>query len=108
MTEKVLRELPCSVVTAKSEDIIQLRLNTEIADIETHFRLAKHLLQQGFAEEAISQFQLCLDVDVMYAPAWEGLAIAHERLGHTTVALKCSTHASTIRKKLWKKKNEEK
>ena len=108
VTEKVMRELPCSVVTAKSEDIIQLRLNTELADIETHFRQGNYLLRQGFAEEAINQFQLCLDVDVMYVPAWESLAVAHERLGHKAVALKCNKHARAIRKKLWKKKSKEK
>ncbi len=37
VTEKVIREVPCSFLTLKSEDIISLTLETRIRDIESHY-----------------------------------------------------------------------
>ena len=39
------------------------------------------LLEKGFPEEAVGQFQACLSKDVMFTPAWQALADAYQRLG---------------------------
>lgn len=45
-TEKVVREMPCSVITVKQEHVIRLPLEKEVAEIETHFRRGKELLKK--------------------------------------------------------------
>ena len=82
VARRVAQEMPCSIVTVKSEHAIRLRLASDIADIEAHLKQGRELLEHGFPQEALSQFQHCIAKDMMYAPAWEGLATAHRRLGH--------------------------
>ena len=104
VTEKVVREMPCSVMTVKSEHAIRLQLETEIADIETHFKQGKNLLKKGFPEEAERQFEYCLNHDMLFAPAWEGLAAVHEQLGDKDEAQQCIDKAKKIRDSLWEQK----
>ncbi|MBN1545388.1 MAG: universal stress protein [Syntrophaceae bacterium] len=106
VAEKVIREMPCSVLTVKSEHVIRLKLQTEIADIETHFKQGKDLLKKGFPEEALSQFQHCISKDMMFAPAWEGLAAAQEQLGRKDKAKESAEMAKQIRQTLWQQKVE--
>ena len=89
VTRRVAQEMPCSIVTVKSEHAIQLRLDAEIADIMANLNQAQELLEHGLPEEALSQFQHCIANNTMYALAWEGLAAAHRRLGHEKEAEKC-------------------
>jgi universal stress protein E len=103
---KVVREMPCSVVTVKSEHAIRLRLEAEIDDITTHFKEGGELLAKGFPAEAIRQFEYCVDKDMMFAPAWEGLAAAHKRLGHDEESRKCTERAKYVRKRLWEMRVE--
>jgi hypothetical protein len=104
--EKIIRELPCSVITVKSEHLVRLNLEAEIADIETHYLRGKTLLDQGFPEDALIQFEYCLKHDVMFIPAWEGMAAAHEQLGDKKEAEIALTEARIIRERLWHTKVE--
>jgi nucleotide-binding universal stress UspA family protein len=104
--EKVIRELPCSVITVKSEHLVRLNLEAEIADIETHFIQGNKLLDQGFPEDALLQFEYCLRHDALFAPAWEGMAAAHEQLGDKKEAEEALKEAKVIRERLWYTKVE--
>jgi nucleotide-binding universal stress UspA family protein len=106
VTQKVVREVPCSFIATKAEDVIRLRLETEISYLETHFENGKQLLAKGFAKEALNQFQLCLNIDDLYVPAWEGLAAAHERSGRKKEAANCLEQANEIRDRLWQQRVE--
>ena len=101
VARRVALEMPCSIVTVKSEHAIRLRLDAEIADIAAHLKQGQELLERGFPEEALSQFQHCIAKDMMYAPAWEGLAAAHRRLDHEEEAEKCKERARSIVQHLW-------
>ena len=105
-TEKVVRELPCSIITVKSESIIQPMIDYEIADLETHYNLGNEFLNNGMPQEAIEQFRHCIGHDVLYAPAWEGLAFSHERLGNMEISQEYRQKAKLIREKLWQQKVE--
>ena len=74
VAEKVTRQLPCSVVTVKGQDAIRLQLEAEIADVEARYKQGKELLAEGFPREAIRQFEICVDKDMMFAEGWEALA----------------------------------
>ena len=100
VTEKVTWEVPCSFITVKTENVIRLRLETNIRDLETNFRESKQLLAKGFAKEALHQFQHCLNIDCLYIPAWEGMAAVHERLGHKEKAQNCRDKVKEIRERL--------
>ncbi len=49
VAEKVTREVPCSVITMKSEDAIRLYIEAQIDDLETHFKEGRESLEEGFA-----------------------------------------------------------
>ncbi len=103
---KVVREMPCSVITFKSEHAIRLNLEDVIENIEGDFQQGKELLKNGFALEAIRKFECILSEDRMFAPAWEGMAEAHGHLGHESKARGCREQAEAIRERLWLKKVE--
>jgi len=97
VAEKVIRELPCPVITVKSEHAIRLRVEQEITDLETEVIHGRELLEAGLAPEALRSFQHCVGKDMIYAPAWDGLAAAHERLGHAEESERCKQTAKGIR-----------
>ncbi|MEE9118636.1 MAG: universal stress protein [Calditrichia bacterium] len=103
---KVIREIPCSLITVKSEHVVRLKLETEIADLETHYKQGKELLDQGLPKDALVQFEYCLKHDIMFAPAWEGMAAAHEQLGDKKESEKALKEAKMIREQLWYKQVE--
>lgn len=101
VTQKVIRQLPCSIITVKTESVIQLHMDHEIADLEAHFQRGKELLENGLPTEAMREFHHCIDKDILFAPAWEGLAAALERLGLEEQAEPHRARAKEIRQKLW-------
>jgi len=106
VASKVVRQMPCSVITVKSEHAIRLRLSEEISDLQDHLKQGRELLEKGFAKEALEQFEQCLSEDIMYAPAWEGMSAAHLRLGHNKKSEECKEAAEQIRQNLWQRQVE--
>jgi len=107
VARKVAGEMPCSMITVRSEHAIRVRLDAGGSDIEAHFKQGHELLALGFPEEAARQFRHCLAKDDMYAPAWEGLAAVHERLGRHKEAKKFEAHAEHIVETLYHKEIED-
>ncbi|UCG87799.1 MAG: universal stress protein, partial [Gemmatimonadota bacterium] len=101
VTQKVLRELPCPVLTMKEEDVIRLRVESTVASIEEHFEQGQQLLDSGLLAEAIREFDQCLLSSPTYAVAWEGKALAYERLGQKDSAAAARVTAKHIRETLW-------
>lgn len=94
---RILREMPCSLITVKAEDAVRLELEAEIADIEKQWACGQELLKKGLPGDAIHQFQNCLIKDKFHVPALQGMADAHARMGHREEAEKCSRAADCIR-----------
>lgn len=103
-TEYVTRELPSSIITVKSDSIIQPMIDYQISDLESHYNLGRQFLENGMPKQALEQFKYCVNQDVLYAPAWEGLALSHKRLGNTKSAKEYQEKADGIRKNLWEKR----
>ena len=80
VTEKVIREVPCSFITLKDENVIALEIETNIHDIEKHYNLAQKLFEKGFFEEAISQYKRCLNINFMHIPSLKGIANVYRKL----------------------------
>ncbi len=100
-TEKVAREMPCSVVTLKEEHLLRFDLEREVTRVVSHFKKGMELIDQAFLQEAIGQFEYCLKKDPLYLPAWEALANAYGQLGQEKEAKRYREMADTIRKHLW-------
>jgi nucleotide-binding universal stress UspA family protein len=107
-TEKVVREMPCSVMTLKQEHLIRFPLEKDLADIETHFRRGKELLDKQVMEGAVAQFEHCIRRDMLFIPAWEGMAVAYRQMGKKKEANRCEEMAAHIRKHLWEKEESPK
>ena len=105
-TEKVVREMPCSVMAIKSEGIIRLRVEEEIMDVEGRFSQGETLLEKGSQDEAIRHFEYCITRDFLFAPAYEALATAHEAMGHVLTAAHWRDQAKYIHQKNWQRKVE--
>lgn len=105
-TKYVIRELPSSIITVKSEGVIQPMIDYQISDMESHYNLGLQFLNNGMPKEAMEQFRYCVDMDALYAPAWEGLASSYDRLGYTESAAEYRQNAKEIKEKLWQRKVE--
>lgn len=104
VTEKVIREVPCSFITLKSEDFINLKLVTRIRDIQKHYAEANQLIEDGFYEESINQFEVCLSINDMHIPSLNGLAKVYEKLGDTDSSEKHKNMAKEVLMRIWDRK----
>ena len=96
VTEKVIREVPCSFITVKNEDVVALELESKIRDIENHYSLAQKLFKNGFFEESIHQYKICLDINIMHIPSLKGIAGVYEKLGDKNNARKYNGMAEHV------------
>ena len=103
-TEYVIRKLPSSIITLKSESVIQPMIDYQISDLESHYNLGRQFLENGMSREAVEQFKYCVNQDVLYAPAWDGLALAYQRMDDAERALEYKQKAEHIRKNLWERR----
>lgn len=106
VTEKVIREVPCSFVTLKSKDVIKLQIETEIRDIESHFNVALQLVKDGFFKESIKEFEICLNINDMHVPSLNGLEKVYELLGDTDSANLYKNLAKEVMSWMWDRKIE--
>ena len=106
VTEKVIRELPCSFVTTKTQSIFQVKLDNEVKEIETHFNNAAKLYKSGLYNEAIDQYLKCLQINDMHVPSMYKLAKLYKILGDQEKMEHYDKMASDILRRLWDKKIE--
>ncbi len=103
---EVFRNIPSALIAFKSENIIQVKLDDELRDIQALFRQGMELMDNGFVKEAIAHFKYCLNEDPLFAPAWEMLADAHFKLGEKEKAVEYKSKSDEIRDKLWQQQVE--
>lgn len=106
VTEKVIRKLPCSFVTTKTQDIFKLRLDGEIKEIETHFNNANRLTKSGFYNEAIGQYLICLQINDMHIPSMYKLVELYKITGDDEKVGYYDKMAKDLLQRLWDKKIE--
>ncbi len=99
--ETVARRVRCSVLTLKREDVLPARLEADLADLNRLLAEGQELLDCSAVEEAMNRFDQCLLKEPYFAPAIEGLASAHQRLSHASIAADLRQQAALIRRELW-------
>lgn len=107
VTEMVIRNLPCSMVITKTENILHVKMDYEISTIQSHFDRAIKLEESGFYTEAIHQMKLCLYINDLYIPALSALVRLYEKVGDTKQAEENKHKLDKIFRHLWDKKIEE-
>ena len=106
VTEKVTREVPCTFVTMKSENLLTLHLDSEIKEIESHLDTARKLVENGYYKEAINQYKICLQINDMHVPSMYRIANLYKKLGQETEATLYDNMAKEVISRLWDKKIE--
>jgi nucleotide-binding universal stress UspA family protein len=101
VTQKVARDMPCSMMVVSGEDILASRLTAAIDSIRGHMQEGESLLRTGSPLESLAEYEQCLLDEPTYAPAWEGMAAAYESLGDLNKADRCKESAQRIRGTIW-------
>jgi nucleotide-binding universal stress UspA family protein len=101
---KVVRQLPCALLTVKRTQVLAPNVAKKITDMNAAFEEGQALLIQGFRQEAIARFDQCLSIDSRCTDAIEAKAEAFDRLGRREQADQCRKLAETIRRELWEQR----
>jgi nucleotide-binding universal stress UspA family protein len=107
VTEKIIRDVPCSLITLKKEDIIELQLEHKVFEIEKHYKTALKLIKKGHLTESVNEFKVCLNINEMHIPSLKGIADVYEKLGNKEMAEEYSNIAREVLTRIWDKKIEE-
>lgn len=107
VTEKVIREVPCSFLTLKDTDATSHELKTSLHDIEELNKEAKQLFDGGHYEEAKQHFIACLNINDMFVPAYMGLAKIYDKTNNTEMAKKHRKNVQNIMESIWYQQIEE-
>ena len=106
VTEMVLRSLPCSIVTTKSEHLLNLKIDEDISNLEKHYKQAMQLQETGYYNEAINQLKVCLKINDLHIPAINALVKLYKKLDNQEQAKLYSEKLNEILRRLWDKKIE--
>ena len=106
VTEKLIRELPTSMVITKAESILNLKIDSDISEIEKHLSNAKRLEDSGYYEEAIHQLKLSIQKNDLHIPALNALARLYDKIGDAEMSETYKQKIDAILRRLWDKKIE--
>ncbi len=106
VTEKVIQKIPCTFITTKTKDVIQLQLENRIRDIETHYKIGTQLMKDGFYKEALEEYKTCLQINDMHVPAIHGIVKVYEKLENQKMADKYRQLAQEVLRRIWDSKIE--
>lgn len=107
VTEKVSREVPCSFLTTKSKNLIKVVIEAKMNDLDTHFREAKLLFNEGLYDRALQEYELCLEIDNMHLRSYYGVAAVYKKLGKHKKADHYNQIAHEIYENMWDNKIEQ-
>jgi universal stress protein E len=97
VTRRMLRDLPCALLTVKDEDLMDGRFEEDLDLIRRLTEEGQALLAEGSSEEALARFRQALARHPYHADALEGQAAAYEQLGYVEEAGRCRRRAEAIR-----------
>lgn len=96
-TRRVLRELPCSLLTVKDEDLVDELHEEEVAHVNTLFAKGQALCKAGSYADAIHEFDKVLIHNPFHIPALDARAEACEAIGQQARAIRCRQRANALR-----------
>jgi nucleotide-binding universal stress UspA family protein len=96
VTRRVLRQLSCSLLTVKDEDLLEEQLEGDRADVGRLMAEGERLLAGGSCEAALTKFGRVLVRNPYHVPALEGRALAHAKLGQMDEAADYRRRAAAL------------
>ena len=106
VTEKVIRDAPCSFITLKKKNIIKLEIESKMQSLEDHYAVAQQLFEDGFYKDSINEFEACLDISFMHLPSLKGLTKVYNKLGDTKSENKYQKLTTEVLDKMYNEKIE--
>lgn len=82
-------------------DIIALKLENRIQGLEYHYSSAMQLVEDGFLNDAINEFKVCLTINDMHLPTLKGIAMCYEELGDIDSVEKYNNMEEEILSRVW-------
>ncbi|MEE4115952.1 MAG: universal stress protein [Marinilabiliaceae bacterium] len=106
VTEKVVRELPVSMLITKTENILNLKIDADISEIEKHMANAQKLEETGYYAEAAEQYKTALQINDLHIPALSALARLYDKIGEKELSELFYKKIDEILRRLWDRKIE--
>ena len=94
------------MVITKTENILNLKIDKDISDLEKILSNAKHLEETGFYEDAIVQLNMALKINDLHLPAIYSLVRLFTKTNNLEQADSYNKKADEILRRLWNKKIE--
>jgi len=101
ITEKVTREVPCSFITTKSQDIAKSWFESNLGEIETYLQKAREYHAGGDTELAIGCYTAGLKQFPDNIPMLQGLIALYEETGNDARAAFFREYAREVVKRIW-------
>lgn len=101
VTRRILRDLPCSLLTVKEEDAVAAWFEEDFRTVNVLVAQGQGLLAARSYAAAVDRFRLALTHHPFHVPALDGLALALEKLGCAHEAAVHRHRAALIRKEGW-------
>ena len=106
VTEKVLRNLPASMIIMKAENLLDLKIESDISSIEKHLDHAAKLEEAGYYHESIEQLKTCLLINDLHLPVLNRLSELYTKLGEKEQSEYYRNKFNEILRRLWDKQIE--
>jgi Flp pilus assembly protein TadD len=72
-------------------------MEADLKSIEQSMRRGQKLLEDGFAADALEEFDRCLVISPTHADAWYGKAQAYDQMGDNVSATRSRENAERLR-----------
>lgn len=97
VTRRVLRQLPCSLLTVKEEDVVEELFEDDLRHVSLLLAEGRGLLATKSALPALAKFRQVSAHAPFNAAALEGQAEAYEHLGQAAEAERCRRRAKKVK-----------
>jgi nucleotide-binding universal stress UspA family protein len=101
VTEKVTREVPCSFITTKSQDIARTYFESNLGEIESYLNKASHYRKSGDIDKAIEFYTAGLKQFPDNIPLLNGLIGAYNDSGNQARADFFRDYAKEVVSRVW-------
>ena len=96
-TRRLLRDLPCSLLTVKQEDVLEELFELDVRGIALLMAEARAVSDAGKILPTIAKYRQVLSRDPFHVAAMEGLASALGKVGETAEAESCRRRLERLR-----------
>ena len=101
VTEKVTREVPCSFITTRSQDIARTYFESNLGEIEAYLQKASQHMGEGNVKKAIDCYTSGLKQFPENVPLLKGLINAYRSEGNTLKSTFFTDYARDVVRRTW-------